>query len=92
MTAHVFRISKDLKIVKNFLAVFVYHDNFSFVNAETDFLKLLIKTCRAARDPKRPGSRTEMAIPAAQWEVTFQKRLHELEKAANKRATEPLAA
>ena len=45
------------------------------VNAEIEFLEMLVKTCRVARDPKRPRSRTEMAIPAAQWEMRFEERL-----------------
>lgn len=48
------------------------------MNAEIEFLEMLIKTCRVARDPKRAHNRTEMAIPAAQWEMTFKKRLEEL--------------
>jgi len=55
-------------------------DNLHFVNSEIEFLEQLIKTCRATRDPKRATSRTEMAIPAAQWEMKFQARLEELKQ------------
>ena len=52
-------------------------DNLLFVNAELEFLEMLINTCRVARDPKRKG-RLEMAVPAAQWEMRFEARLAEL--------------
>lgn len=64
--------------VKNFLAAFRFVCYLLCVNAEVEFLKTLVSTCRVARDPKRRGNRTEMAIPAAQWEMVFQKRLEEL--------------
>lgn len=49
-----------------------------FVNAEIELLETLIKTCRAVRDPQRRGSRTELAIPAATWEMKFSERLNQL--------------
>ena len=64
-------------------------DILCFVNAEIEFLEMLIKTCRAARDPKRK-SRVEMAVPAAQWEMKFESRLAELHEA--KTEPKPLAA
>lgn len=51
------------------------------MNAEIEFLELMVKQCRAARDPKRK-SRLEMAIPAAQWEMRFEARLKELAASA----------
>ena len=60
------------------------------MNAEIELLETLIKTCRAVRDPQRRGSRTEMAIPAAQWEMKFSERLNQL--TAPKREKKPLAA
>jgi hypothetical protein len=52
------------------------------VNAEIEFLQLLVKTCKTARDPQRRGSRTEMAIPAAQWEMKFEERIAALKQTA----------
>lgn len=69
--------------------MFHFVDNLYFVNAEIEFLETLIKSCRAARDPKRK-SRVEMAVPAAQWEMKFEARLAELREA--KQEAKPLAA
>lgn len=55
-----------------------FWDNPSYVNAEIEFLEMLVKLCRTARDPKRPKSRTEIAVPAAQWEIRFQDRIKQL--------------
>ena len=49
-------------------------------DTEYEFLQLLLKTCKATRDPRNPKSRTEMAIPAAQWEMKFKARLAEIEE------------
>lgn len=59
---------------------FKMYDYLMRMNAEIEFLEQLVKNCRAMRDPKRPRSRTEMAIPAAQWEMKFEARLRELEQ------------
>lgn len=46
-----------------------------FVNAEIEFLELLVKTCKSVRNPKR---RVELAVPAAQWEMRFEERIRQL--------------
>lgn len=49
-----------------------------------------MKTCQMARHPKRPKSRLEMAVPAAQWEMVFTARLAELKK--TEKQPQPVAA
>lgn len=66
-------LTRFLKVIKS-----------RIVNAEIELLELLIKTCKAVRNPQRPGARTEMAIPAAQWEMRFEERKAELTEQGKK--------
>lgn len=45
------------------------------VEVEREFLAVLLKTCRTVRAGRRP----EMAVPAAEWEMKINERLHEME-------------
>ena len=38
---------------------------------EIEFVDLLIKTCDALLDPRRPKHRPELAVPASRWKLEF---------------------
>ena len=59
------------------------------MNAEIEFLKLLIRTCQSVRTPRNPKHRVEMAVPAAQWEILFNQRLHDLNTMPAKDSAKP---
>ncbi len=59
------------------------------MDAEIEFLEQLVKTCRSVRNPNRPRARTELAVPAAQWEMRFQARIAELASPATKTQPKP---
>jgi hypothetical protein len=49
------------------------------VNAEVEFLHLLIRTCHAVQSPQNKRRMIQLVSPAAQWEEKFQSRIKEIE-------------
>lgn len=68
----------------------------SELDAEREFLKMLLKLCHTTRDPRNRRSRPEMVIVSSRWEMQFQKRLEEIEAAGAAakalQSPEPVAA